>query len=70
MPLRTERATSLAASSYTCLVSLSILNTRSTEKKKKKKIKVDEERESTSAFNPCLFNGIKAMSMVLIELFK
>jgi len=35
MPLRTERATSLAASSYTCFVGLSFLNTRSTEKKKK-----------------------------------
>ena len=37
MPLRTERATSLAASSYTCFVGLSVLKTRSTTKKKKEK---------------------------------
>lgn len=35
MPVRTERATSLAASSYTCLVWMSVLNTLSTERKKK-----------------------------------
>lgn len=33
IPLRTERATSLDASSYTCLVGQSVLKTRSTAKR-------------------------------------